>query len=73
LVLKRFSKHKRKFSKLRYVFKKYWSNSSILAIWGENSFGLEQTKEISNIPRFLGGFKRALYFSRFFPKRTVQI
>ena len=37
--------------------------------YGENSFGLEETMEISTIPRFLGGFggfKWGLYFSWFF-------
>jgi len=31
-----------------------------------NSVGLENPKEFSKIPRFLGGFKWGLYFSWFF-------
>jgi len=40
---------------------------------GFNSFGLEETKEISKIPRLLGDFKWGLYFSYFFFEKSSSI
>jgi len=37
---------------------------------GFNSFEHEETKQISKILRFLGGFKWGLYFSRFFFEKS---
>ena len=44
----------------------------VFSPYGGKSFGLGKTKEISKIPRFLGGFKWGLYLSWFFFEKSCS-